>query len=234
MRAPQAGCQWVADPSHAVAASADRRPPRHDTRQTATFCTHHVTWHTAGPHGITIKIKEYITQWALPTNKPETTSMVITARWPQVSHTALSYSCTYSRRHVIGYGRRSTSLWLVKEWTLIITRADHHLAIATFQHDRWRHYQLQVRLDVVCPDIYIGLFFDYGAAQQCEPDWLSPQRYTGHQAQHHSKVCHNTGRGAAVHLPPLSPQGRSQGGSWGSWGPQSNPTKIIKDKTCTL
>ena len=32
-------------------------------------------------------------------------------------------------------------------------------------------------------------------------------------------------------LPPG--QGRSQGGSWGSWDPQSNPTKINKDKTCT-
>jgi len=38
---------------------------------------------------------------ALPVNKPETTAVVIIARWPQVSHTAFSYS-TYSRRHAIG------------------------------------------------------------------------------------------------------------------------------------
>jgi len=37
----------------------------------------------------------------LPANKPETTAVAIIARWPQVSHTAFSYS-TYSRRHVIG------------------------------------------------------------------------------------------------------------------------------------
>ena len=41
-----------------------------------------------------------------------TTAMVITARWPQVSHTAFSYS-TYSRRRVIGCCRRSALLWLV-------------------------------------------------------------------------------------------------------------------------
>ena len=42
---------------------------------------------------------------ALPVNKPET----IIARWPQVLHTAFSYS-TYSRRRVAGYRRRSASL----------------------------------------------------------------------------------------------------------------------------
>ena len=36
------------------------------------------------------------------------------ARWPLVSYTAFSYS-TYSRRHVIGYRRRSASLWLVRQ-----------------------------------------------------------------------------------------------------------------------
>ena len=40
---------------------------------------------------------------------PKTTATVIIARWPRVSHTPFSYS-TYSRRHVIGYRRRSASL----------------------------------------------------------------------------------------------------------------------------
>ena len=46
---------------------------------------------------------------ALPVNKPETTAMVIIARWLQVLHTAFSYS-TYSRRRVAGCRRRSASL----------------------------------------------------------------------------------------------------------------------------
>ena len=57
---------------------------------------------------------------ALPVNKPKTIAVVILARWPQVSHSAFSYS-TYSRRHVIGYRRRSASLWLVRQVRLITT-----------------------------------------------------------------------------------------------------------------
>ena len=44
---------------------------------------------------------------ALPANRPDTTAIVIIARWPHVSHTAFSYSAWYSKRHIIGYGRRS-------------------------------------------------------------------------------------------------------------------------------
>ena len=36
---------------------------------------------------------------------------------------------------------------LVRMVRLIITRAVRHLAIATFQNDRWRHDLLQLRLD---------------------------------------------------------------------------------------
>jgi len=61
---------------------------------------------------------------------PETTASVIVTRWPRVSHTPFSYS-TYSRRHVIGYRRRSASLCLVRQAGLIIIRAVRHLATAT-------------------------------------------------------------------------------------------------------
>ena len=50
---------------------------------------------------------------AITRNKPETTTMVIITRWPQVLHTTFSYS-TYSRRHVIGCCQRSASLCLVR------------------------------------------------------------------------------------------------------------------------
>jgi len=35
---------------------------------------------------------QYGLPFLLPVNKPETTDMVIIARWPQVLHTAVSYS----------------------------------------------------------------------------------------------------------------------------------------------
>ena len=63
-------------------------------------------------------------------NKPKTTDTVIIARWPHVLHTTFSYSM-YSRRHVIGYRRRSSSLLLFRHVRLIITQAIRHLAIAT-------------------------------------------------------------------------------------------------------
>ena len=63
-------------------------------------------------------------------HKPETTSVVIVARWLQVSHTAFSYS-TYVRWHVIGCRQWSALLWLVRQVRLIITWAVRHLAIVT-------------------------------------------------------------------------------------------------------
>ena len=62
-----------------------------------------------------------LTTGALPVNKPETTAVMIIARWPQVSHTAFSYS-TYSRWHVIGYRWSSASLWLVKVYNNLVSR----------------------------------------------------------------------------------------------------------------
>ena len=54
------------------------------------------------------------TRGALLVNKPKTTTMVIIPRWLKILHTIFSYS-TYSRRHSIGYRRRSASLWLVRQ-----------------------------------------------------------------------------------------------------------------------
>ena len=42
---------------------------------------------------------------------------------------------------------------------LIITRAVRHLVIATVGNDGWRHYLVQLRLDIVYLDIY--LFYVY-------------------------------------------------------------------------
>ena len=92
---------------------------------------------------------------AVPVNKPKTTVIVIITWWPQVLHTAFSYSMC-SRRRIVGCHRQSASLWLVRQVSLIITRAVRRLAI---QNDRWRHGLLQLRLDVMYLDIY--LFFVY-------------------------------------------------------------------------
>jgi len=69
---------------------------------------------------------------AVPINKRETTTLVITARWLQVLHTAFSYS-TYSRRHFIGYRWWSALLWLVMQVMLIIIPTVRHLAIAILE-----------------------------------------------------------------------------------------------------
>ena len=92
---------------------------------------------------------------AVPVNKPKTTVIAIITWWPQVLHTAFSYSMC-SRRRIVGCHRQSASLWLGRQVSLIITRAVRRLAI---QNDRWRHGLLQLRLDVMYLDIY--LFFVY-------------------------------------------------------------------------
>jgi len=60
------------------------------------------------PHPFARVIQIVSTTGALPAKKGETTAVVIIAKWPQVSHTAFSYS-TYSRRYVIGRRRRFAS-----------------------------------------------------------------------------------------------------------------------------
>jgi len=84
------------------------------------------------PHPFARVIPIVSTTGALPAKKGETTAMVIIAKWPQVSHTAFSYS-TYSRRHVIGRRRRFASPRLVGQIRLIITRAVRHLATTTLR-----------------------------------------------------------------------------------------------------
>ena len=96
--------------------------------------------------------------------------VVIIARWPHVSHTAFSYS-TYSRRHVIGYRRRPASLWLVRQVKLIVTRAVGHLAVSTFQNDRWRHDLLPLRLDVVSLDICLLYVYVCGRTNDVRDVW---------------------------------------------------------------
>ena len=63
--------------------------------------------------------------------------MVILARWPHLLHTALSYS-TYSRRHIIGYCRRSPPS-----------------CDCDFGDGRWWHDMLLLWLDVVYLNTYL-------------------------------------------------------------------------------
>ena len=110
----------------------------------------------------TNSVKALKARLLLPVNEPETTVVaMIIARWPQVSCTAFSYFA-YSRRHIIGYRRRSASLWLDWQVRLIITRVVCHLAIATLRMIGgnaselfdWQVRYLDVYLFYVCGHIY--------------------------------------------------------------------------------